>query len=389
MQSGGIIVLMRNSRVAIIYKYIPQYRFDFFTQLMDMSCRNNLDLKIIYGDPGQLDRSKGDSVDLRSGTFVRNRFIPVGSGELIWQPVLNEVREVDLVIGEQANKLLLNPLLIGRQFLGGPKFAFWGHGRNFQATGQRKLSELVKRRMVRLPHWWFTYTDGTAQIIEDAGHPAARTTVLYNAIDTRGLASIRASTRQAQLKDLASRIGVVSDNVCCYVGGMYAEKRIAFLLEACRRIRAKVPDFQMILVGSGPDAHLVRRFCEEHHWAIYLGSVFGAEKARYMLLSKYMLMPGLVGLAVLDTFALSVPIVTTNVPFHSPEIEYVEHDRNGIVVNPFDDVEHYADQVAGLLANEERRATLRAGCERAAAVYTVERMVERFFDGMTRALSAA
>jgi hypothetical protein len=40
----------------------------------------------------------------------------------------------------------------------------------------------------------------------------------------------------------------------------------------------------------------------------------------YFILSKLVLMPGLVGLAVLDASALEVPLVTTAVPYHTPEL---------------------------------------------------------------------
>jgi L-malate glycosyltransferase len=40
-----------------------------------------------------------------------------------------------------------------------------------------------------------------------------------------------------------------------------------------------------------------------------------------------MLMPGLVGLAVLDAFADGIPRVTTVIEYHSPEIEYLVPGR--------------------------------------------------------------
>ena len=81
----------------------------------------------------------------------------------------------------------MNYLLIAGQLLGLRRFAFWGHGRNFQAANPDSLSEKIKRWVVRIPHWWFVYTEGAAKYVQALGYPRDRVTVVYNAIDTKGL----------------------------------------------------------------------------------------------------------------------------------------------------------------------------------------------------------
>jgi glycosyltransferase involved in cell wall biosynthesis len=374
-------------RVAILYRYVPQYRLEFYRRLYALCKNSDIDLDVIYGNPSKTEKTKGHAVSFEPGQFIKNKFYSVGHTELIWQPVLAEIRSADLVIAEQANKLLINYLLLARQFIGIQKFAFFGHGKDFQATKQDNVSEALKKRLVRLPHWWFAYTPGVARLVEAAGFPSDRITVFYNAIDTKALANFRAEITGSELSLLRERIGITSENVCIYVGGMYPEKRIPFLLESCEHIRALIPDFQMLFIGAGPDDHLVRHFCDSRRWAIYIGPLVGREKVKHFMISKLMLMPGLVGLAVLDTFALGVPIVTTDVPFHSPEIDYLENGHNGVIVTPAEDLTLYASTVVDLLLNEAKRTELVAGCERSAPLYTIENMAKCFFDGMVRALS--
>ena len=43
--------------------------------------------------------------------------------------------------------------------------------------------------------------------------------------------------------------------------------------------------------------------------------------------ANLMLIPGLVGLAVVDSFAAQCPVVTTDFRGHSPEFEYIEWDK--------------------------------------------------------------
>ena len=42
------------------------------------------------------------------------------------------------------------------------------------------------------------------------------------------------------------------------------------------------------------------------------------------------LLPGAVGLGVLDSFAFDVPLVTVDLPYHGPEIDYVRDGENGV-----------------------------------------------------------
>jgi L-malate glycosyltransferase len=190
----------------------------------------------------------------------------------------------------------------------------------------------------------------------------------------------------AELERVRAALGSTGKNVCVFAGGMYGEKRLAFLLEACELVRAAVPDFEMIFVGSGEDAGLVEEAARRHEWIHYVGPKFTRDLVPYFMLSKLLLMPGLVGLVVLDSFACEIPLVTTAVTYHSPEIEYLEHGVNGWRVEDPDDVRAYASAVARLLRDDTLRARLVAGCRVAATKYTVENMVERFAVGVLHAL---
>jgi len=99
-------------------------------------------------------------------------------------------------------------------------------------------------------------------------------------------------------------------------------------------------------------------------------------------------MPGLVGLVVVDSFALGVPMVTTDYPFHSPEIDYLKNDENGLIVNCGQSAEVYAAAVARLLQDPARLERLRQGALASAPQYTIENMVANFAEGVVRALEA-
>ena len=114
---------------------------------------------------------------------------------------------------------------------------------------------------------------------------------------------------------------------------------------------------------------------QKHEWIHYEGSKFGKEKIPYLMLSKLMLMPGLVGLCVIDCFASETPLITTEVPFHSPEIFYLVDGVNGIVVKEANDTMAYASKVVKILQNDFLLDKLKMGCRVAKDKYSMERMI--------------
>lgn len=376
----------RRPRVAIVYKSLPQYRRRFFELLRQRLDQLGVELVLVYGQAGAKDAAKKDTVNLPWAHRIENTIVRVAGRELYWQPCLGLVRGAELVIAEQASKLLVNYLLQLFNLLGVQRFAFWGHGKNFQAHEGSRLGEWLKRLVSSKVHWWFTYNEISSRVVRELGFPQQRITSVQNAIDTRALIAARRRLEPEQLEALKRELGVTGDNVCIFSSSMYREKRLGFLIEACLLIRAQVPDFQMIFIGAGPEDHLVSEAAQKYPWLHYLGPRFDAAKVPYFALSKLLLMPGLVGLGVLDAFALEVPLVTTDLPYHSPEIEYLNDSVNGVIVAQSQDAAAYAAAVVELLRDDLLRDGLVQGCREAAARYTVEEMVERFAAGVLRAL---
>jgi len=377
---------VRKSIVTIVTKSLPHYRIPFFEALRLELERRGVTLGLIYGLPGDEEAKKQDTAAISWGRPIRNRRIAFGRRSFWWQPCAELVRGSDLVIVEQASRLLLNYVLLARQTMGGSRVAFWGHGRNFQGHAASGPGEAVKRLISRWPHWWFAYTEGSAEVVRRLHFPSDRITAVQNAIDTDALRQRRASVSDEELAALRLRWNIQSRNVAIFVGGLYAEKRIQYLIEAAHALRRRVADFELIVIGAGPDQQLVEQAAREHRWIHYLGPCLGTDKVPFFVISKVMLLPGLVGLGVLDSFALEIPLVTVDLAFHSPEVEYLRHGENGVKLPAGTDPEEYAAAVSSLLGDERAREHLQAGCRVAAQTYTIEAMVSRFAAGVLLAI---
>lgn len=378
----------RRRRVVILYRYVPRYREAFYRLLRDRLAADGIDLDVIYGQPIGEDASKADAAELEWGIRITNRSLALGRKAVCWQPAWGLVRDADLVIVEQASRLLVNYPLLARQRWGGPPVAMWGHGVNLQADTSlaSRLGETVKRRYSTWPHWWFAYTEGSARLVRSLGYPDERITVVRNAFDTRRLAEDVRSASPVDVEAFCAARGVPPGRRCLFIGSLYQEKRLPFLLEAAARVAQVVPSFHLIVAGAGPLRSWMEEQAARHGWLSYVGPVQGRDKARLLAASEAILLPGGVGLAVQDSFVAGTPVVTTARGFHGPEIEYIEDGMNGVIVPEAGDASAFAEAVLRLLTCEREREKLRIGCIATSSDLTVERMAERFGAGVRAAL---
>ena len=374
--------------VAIVYRYIHQYRREFYDRLRDRLAAADVELRLVAGEPGPEDVSKGDAIEVPWARRIKNVVFPFGQREIYWQPVLSHVRDADLVIVEQASKLLVNYVLLAGRRLGGPRVAFWGQGLNVYQHRASPVGEAIKRVMSRRVDWWFAYNEMSLDVVLGLGFPPERITCVQNAIDTHALREARAGVGAAELDTARRMIGVSSANVGVYAGALYADKRIDFLIAASDLVRKTVPDYELVIIGSGSDEHTAREAAVTRPWLHVLGARFGREKVHIMALAKALLLPGLVGLGILDGFALELPLVTTSGPYHGHEIDYLDPGENGLMVKDWRDPREYADAIVAVMTDDDLLERLRSGCRDARERYTVETMVERFANGVLLALSA-
>jgi glycosyltransferase involved in cell wall biosynthesis len=373
-------------KVVIICRVIRQYRQEFFERLKANLALENIDLELIDGFPDSKVAATMDTVTIPWSKQIAARELSIAKRKLYWQPCFREILNADLVVVIQSSNLLFNYFLVMLQTLGLKKVAFWGHGKNFQGHQASGVGEYIKKLYSTKVHWWFAFTRLSAEVVKQLGYPSERITVVQNSINTNQIIEFYNSLSDSDLNRVRQDLGLTGNNVCIYTGGMYPEKRLPFLIEACQLIRQEIPDFEMLFIGSGKDKETAIQAAQKYSWIHYLGPKFNQDKVPYFKLSKLLLMPGLVGLAIVDSFAMAVPLITTAVDFHSPEIDYLEDGVNGCSVQEKDNPKAYAQKVISLLKHPTELETLREGCRHSAQTYTIETMAHNFSSGIVSAL---
>ncbi|MES1191656.1 MAG: glycosyltransferase family 4 protein [Steroidobacter sp.] len=370
-------------KVTIIQQVVPHYRVAFFRKLHEQLSARQIAMQLLYGT---IARGPADAGQLLDDDWAKNVYTwktRVLGINIVWQSVLSHLKESDLVVIEQSNRLLVNYLLLLRRPFSRTKLAYWGHGRNMQSTRPRGMRESIKRLLLRNADWWFAYTSMTHDYLLSRGYPETNITLVNNAVENRLAEDLRLLSLRDRATILAE-LGLPEGRYALFCGGLYQQKRIDFLLQAATLIRQRLPDFELLVVGDGPDRCLIQQAMKQHTWIHYAGHVVGESVARYWHVSKLLLMPGLVGLAIVDSFNAACPMVTTDFPYHSPEIAYLDSGVNGLMTE--NTVESFAAGVLELFGNEEQLNILRRGCINSAAVYTVEKMVQNFAEGIEHCL---
>lgn len=367
--------------VIVLERALKKYRVPFYNLLRSRLEGSGILLKLIHGKEEGPEIDKRDTGYLEWVTEMKNLYLPLG---FIWQPCMSQLKNADLIIIEQANRFLLNYVLMFKRLLSPQMIAFLGHGLTLQEP-RSSINNVFKKLMIKNVDWWFAYTEEVAKFIISRGFPADKVTVFQNTIDTRALVEAKERVTEGSLDLFKKKIGLGDGPVGIFCGGMYPEKRIKFLLDACQNIKRYFPGFEMIFLGGGPDACLVTENSRKNSWVHYIGPCFGEEKVPYFMLADIFLMPGLVGLGVLDSFVFETPMITTDYPYHSPEIGYIRNGKNGIITR--NDIKSYVNGVKEALSDKDKLNELKSGCKDSVGEYTLENMVDRFTDGIVRCLN--
>lgn len=377
-----------NSRVAIVQRVLAHYRVPFFNRLRDLASDRGVDVELVTGRPSKWEESLHGSGELPWATQRRCVYLGTPIRHVVWQSGVRSLLSADLVVVEQASRLLQNYVLGLGRLVGKPAgLALWGHGRHRDQDAAWAPAERVKSRLTGRADWFFAYTAGVAAQVARTGFPVDRITVVQNAIDTAELARMRARLNEEDLAAQRSRLGLGIGPVGVALGSIYDLKRPEFLLSAAFEIRRRIPTFHLVVIGDGPMRKEVERLASGHQWIHVLGALHGAELVRTAAVGEVILNPGSIGLGVLDSFALGLPTITCAGVVHSPEFEYLESDRNGMVLPAGTTESEYADATVSLLNDGSRLASLRAGAMRSSEVFTIEAMAENFADGLAAACS--
>ena len=146
-------------------------------------------------------------------------------------------------------------LRVGRQ-LGIPVVyevrAFWedaavDHGTTTEGSLRYRLTRRLETHALQRADHVFTICEGLRRDIVARGIPAARVTVIPNAVDIEGF-ELGGQADPA----LKARLGLDGATVVGFIGSFYAYEGLDLLLQALPALLQRRPEVRVLLVGGGP-----------------------------------------------------------------------------------------------------------------------------------------
>ncbi|MGV0352070.1 glycosyltransferase family 4 protein [Corynebacterium confusum] len=190
-------------------------------------------------------------------------------------------------------------------------------------------------------------------------------------------------------EDMRSRLtdGHPEVPLVTYVGRVSKEKDLDRLPGIMARVRERVPGARLAVVGAGPySGQLAKQFGPDE--AVFTGYLSGDELAAAFACGDVFCFPSrteTLGLVALESFASGVPVVGTRaggIPF------VIDDEKTGLLVDEDASDSAWAEALAGLLGDADRRAAMgeaaRAEAERwswEAATHSLVEAYQRAIDG--------
>ena len=367
-----------STEVRIYQTRIPKYREEFFKSLIRLGEIDNVKYTI-YTTRNRQKRFRLESTLEKN--VVEKRIIAVSfKGREIHVHLRANLKcKPELVIFEYGlkNAIVYWLLLVRKSNL----FAFWGHGETITRSSSQ-FERWLKSILLTRCDFFFAYTQSCSERLEKNGFSVSKIKIVNNSIDTTAIRRGIVSFEQYAEHELKNKYAInQSDVILIYIGSMEKDKRVDFLLDSFDLINSVRPQTKLFIFTQDElqiDSTLAKRR------NVYFSGVADTKtKIEFGILGTAILNPGRVGLIAVDSFAMGVPIVTTNWAFHAPEFSYL-NASNSLISE--DSLTKYVDACVKLIDEREFRQTLVNGCLKSSNLYTVENMAQNFHQGVLRSL---
>jgi len=353
--------------VLIIQEQVPHYRVPFFRFLADELGSRDLGLRVVSSSV----LPKVDELG-----FPHQRVLASRWGLSAFRTICCQ-RPTVLVLphsGRFAPVATTTRLLQSH----GRKQLFWGVGlaRRYGGASERDrrqaAEEAVRRLMLSVCDHYLSYTEISTTNLLNSGYDAARITTLNNAVEALATPEQAMTAQRVPLQIL-------------FVASLVEEKEPLAAVAIADRLRLLAPGASLHIVGDGPFRPQCEQAANGREWVHYHGAQRGQSLRELALKSDIAIIPGRVGLAVLEMASAGLPMATFAASRHTPEIAYLKDGINSLFLSG--DINVAAKELEALLTDRPALESMRKEALSTASKYTVRGMAVNFADGVMASLS--
>ena len=244
--------------------------------------------------------------------------------------------------------------------------AFWedaavDHGTAREGGLRYRASRMLETYALRRADRVTTICEGLKREIVSRGIPDAKVTVIPNAVDP---AAFR--FQLAPDEGLKRSLGLSGMTLVGFIGSFYAYEGLDLLVRALPRVRERVPDVRLLLVGGGPEEASLKNLAQQlglEEYVIFTGRVPHGDVHRYYSIVDVFAYPRramrltdlVTPLKPLEAMAQGRILVASDVGGHR---ELIRDGENGVLFAA-GSAEALGDAINRLLAQRDRWPGLR------------------------------
>jgi glycosyltransferase involved in cell wall biosynthesis len=215
--------------------------------------------------------------------------------------------------------------------------------------------------------------------------PANKLFHATNTLDTEKLLKLRDKFKIQGSESIKRELHIEGYFNIAFIGRLLKEKLPDHLLHVGKKLKQLGLKIKIHLIGDGEEMTALRELCRTLDLdddVIFYGAVYDDTfSGKILFASDVMVMPGYVGLAINHAYCFDLPVVTYSQseqgPFHSPEIDYLEPGRTGLMTKSYDPDE-MANSVYSLAMDEKLLASYKANVNNKVEELRIEKMEEGF-----------
>jgi glycosyltransferase involved in cell wall biosynthesis len=347
----------------------------FYTTLGIKLGTKNTKLTVLCQNPIKTENDKGDNITLFPAPMRHCKRISVGRINLHLIPLKFFKKSTTFAL-VNSNANMINYIILSLKNIFGYRVCMWGHTRNHQKNGFTIL-EYFKKIMLKLYDHYFAYTENEKDYLLKNGIPRCNITVINNAIETQEQARL--------IDDLQSKIYNINEKrskiEITYCGALYNHKRLDVLISAFKIFTDRNVGLrsQLNIIGDGPERINLEQMSHGQNVKFH-GYLDGDQKLKIFAKTFCFVNPGLVGLGVFDGFIAAKPLIACTDALHSPEISYLTHNYNGILVDG--KPSSIADAISDMRKNLEKYELLCRNARATLNTYNLPLMIENTLKGL-------
>lgn len=215
-----------------------------------------------------------------------------------------------------------------------------------------------------------------------------------NTLDTEKLLQLRDKFKTIGADAIKKELKLEGFFNIAFIGRLLKEKMPDHLLQVAHNLKQQGLKLKIHLIGDGEEVASLKqltRTLDLEQDVIFYGAVYDDTlSGKILFASDLMVMPGYVGLAINHAYCFDLPVITysqgDNGPFHSPEIDYLEHGRTGLMVKSHD-MDAMTSAICSLSMDANLLAEYKSNVNSKVEELRIERMEEGFNECITYTLS--